>query len=70
MIITCVMLNFPGLLMCHHKILNRLSNNSANELWINPDSYKTMKMAFLFTEMKLQLILLICRMKMNVYTPP
>ena len=39
----------PGLLMtyaCQCKILNRLTNNSANEFRIDPDSYETMEMAF------------------------
>ena len=74
MTITFVMLNFCLVYLLHYacqrKILNSLTNNSANELRIDPDSYKTMEMAFWFTEAKLQYILLICRMKMNFYTPP
>ena len=74
MTITFVMLNFRLAYWWHYarqrKILNRLTNNSANEFRFDPDSYKTMEMAFWFTETKLQWILLICRIEMNLYTPP
>ena len=56
--------------LCLREIFNRLSNNSANEFRINPESHKTMKMAFRFTDTKLQWFLFICQMKMNLYTPP